>query len=101
MQQRELMSAFSELKNLLIRTYQIKQDRKFVKLYFSRRDNQMLMHDYDDHKKAIIICFDIEQKDIRNSLTPNGRRLVRASLKHPSPSEFLNEEFQLNGFFRS
>ena len=100
MQQRELVSGFSELKEILIRTFQIEGDRAFVKLYFSENDNALLMHDYDDHKKVIELCFNLELKNIRDGLTANAHRLVNESLKHSSPSEFLIKEFQLNGFFR-
>ena len=101
MQQRELVSGFSELKDLLIRTYQIERGRELVKLYFSEEDNKLLMHDYDNHKKVIRLCLNLERKNIWNGLTGNAHRLVNESLKHASPSEFLIQEFQLNGFFRS
>lgn len=51
MQQQQLISGFSELKDLLIRTYNIEKDREFVRLYFSECDNQLLMYDYDDHTR--------------------------------------------------
>lgn len=35
MKQTELVSGFSELKDLLIRTYRMQEDRQGVKLYFS------------------------------------------------------------------
>jgi len=46
MQQRELISGFSELKDLLIRTYKFEKEREFVRLYFSEYKNELLMHDY-------------------------------------------------------
>ncbi len=101
MQQRELVSGFSELKDLLIRTYKINRRREFVRLYFSIANNELLMHDYDDHKKALSLCSDIEQKKIREGLMSKSHRLAKESLKHPSPAEFLNNESKLYGFFRS
>lgn len=100
MQQREFISGFSELKDLLIRTYNIKKEREFVRLYFSEHDNQLLMHDYNDHKRAISLCADLKQKSIRSGLSVYSKRLVTESLKFPKSSVFLNKEFQLHGFFR-
>lgn len=100
MQQRELISGFSELKDLLIRTYNIKKERELVRLYFSVSKNELLVHDYDDHKGVISLCANLARKQIRNGLSAGIRRLVTESLEHSSPSEFLNKEFQLNGFFK-
>ncbi len=100
MQQRELVSGFSELKDLLIRTYKIERNREFVKLYFSEKDNELLMHDYDDHKNSVALSRNMNDEDISHGLTANAHRLVRESLNHASPAGFLIEEFQLNGFFR-
>lgn len=100
MQQRELISGFSELKDLLIRTYNIKKDREFVRLYFSESKNELLMHDYDEHERVISLCFNLELKIIRERLGVSAYRLVQESLKHTSPALFLIKEFQLNGFFR-
>lgn len=100
MQQRELVSGFSDLKDLLIRTYNIEKERELVRLYFSESKNELLMHDYDDHKKAIRLCLNLKRKLIMERLTVNAQRLVQESLKHTSPAEFLINEFQLNGFFR-
>jgi len=100
MQQREFISGFSELKDLLIRTYHIKKEREFVRLYFSVNKNELLMHDYEDHKKVIGLCSNLQQKRVRDGLSINAYRLVIESLKHKSPSEFLIHNYQLYGFFR-
>lgn len=100
MQQRELVSGFSDLKNILIRTYKIDRDRELVKLYFTERDSELLMHDYDDHKKVICLCTNLKNKFIRNDLVSKARLLVEESLMQANPAQFLNLEFQLNGFFR-
>ena len=100
MQQRELVSGFSELKDLLIRTYKIERNREFVKLYFSEKGNELLMHDYNDHKKSFALSVNIAKKQIPAGLTANAHRLVKESLSRASPAGFLIEEFQLNGFFR-
>lgn len=100
MQQRELISGFSELKDLLIRTYNIKKEYEFVRLYFSESDNKLFMHDYDDHRKVISLCANIERKLIVEQLNAKAYRLVQESLKHTSPALYLVNEFQLSGFFR-
>ena len=101
MQQRELVSGFSELKDLLIRTNHINRGRESVKLYFTLKHKMLYMHDYDDHKKYVIICRDLAREKISDSLKPAARRLVFESLRQSSPADFLNNEFLLNGFFRS
>lgn len=100
MQQRELVSGFSDLKDLLIRTYKIDRDRELIKLYFTIMDSELLMHDFDDHKKVICLCANLNNKFIRNVLVSKARLLVEESLLHTNPAQFLNLEFQLNGFFR-
>ena len=101
MQERVLISGFSELKDLLIKTFQIERNTEFVRLYFSQKNNELLMHDYDDHKKAINLSFNLKKGDIKTMLTINAHRVVKESLKHKSPAEFLNNGFKLSGFFRS
>lgn len=100
MQQKELVSGFSELKDLLIRTYKIDRDRSLVKLYFSEKDDLLLMHDYDDHKKSLALSLSISNRDIGTGLTGHSYNLVAESLLQPNPTEFLNIGFKLNGFFR-
>lgn len=58
------------------------------------------MHDYDDHKKVIGLCTDLKEKKVVTTLPRNAHKLVSESLKHSKPWQFLNDEFQLNGFFR-
>jgi hypothetical protein len=100
MQQLESVTGFSELKDMLIRTYEIERSRELIKLYFSEQDQMLLMHDYDDHNKAIHLCFSIKEKLLRKHLTHNARKLIEDSLEEPSPSNYLNTQFQLYGFFR-
>ena len=100
MKQIEIVSGFSELKDLLIRTYKIKRSSELIKLYFTFQDQQLYMHDYDDHKMAVLLASDIAGKEISGQVTHNALRLVKASLKENNPSDFLNEGFKLNGFFR-
>ena len=99
MQQLEFVSGFSELKDMLIRTYKLDRSRNLIKLYFSEKENSLFVHDYDDHKKAIKICNNIESKELAKDLPPKALLLVIESLMHDSPTEFLIKEFQLNGFF--
>ncbi len=101
MQQLELVTGFSELKDMLIRKYKIERSRNLTKLYFSEKENSLLLHDYDDHRRTITLCSNLKSGTISDDLGLNAVLLVSESLKHPSPAEFLIREFQLNGFFRS
>ena len=101
MQQREIVSGYSELKDLLIRTYKIERSRELVKLYFTENDNRLLMHDYDNHKNSVEISKKINAKLISSQLSYYAFRLALEALKNQSPSEYLNSGFKLNGFFRS
>lgn len=101
MQQRELVVGFSELKDLLIRIFQIEREKSIVKLYFSEEGIELLMHDHDDHKKTITLSRDMSNKDIRKGLGNRSHILIKEALLHSSPSNYLNEEFKLNGFFIS
>ncbi len=101
MQQHEQVSGFSDLKDILIRTFQIGRDRAHVKLYFSTLDNALLMHDYDDHKKVIVLSRDIKTKVIKQGITGATRELIIEALMHHKPQNFLNDGFKLNGFFIS
>lgn len=101
MQERVLISGFSELKDLLIKTYKLERSREYVRLYFSEKYNMLCMHDYDNHKNVIVISFDLENKFIKETITGNAYRIVKESLNYTSPAEFLNNGFKLSGFFRS
>ena len=100
MKQIEIVSGFSELKGLLIRTYKIERSSELIKLYFTLQDQQLYMHDYDDHKKAVLLAKDIDFKDISDQLAFKAQRLVAEAIDNPNPAEFLNMEFKLSGFFR-
>ena len=99
MKQLDKISGFTELKDMLIRTYLINRSHDLVKLFFSERKNALYVHDYDDHSKALRICNNIELEYIPHGLPPNVFRLANESLKHASPAEFLINEFKLSGFF--
>ncbi|MBC7421677.1 MAG: hypothetical protein H7328_13190 [Bdellovibrio sp.] len=100
MEPRELMYGFSDLKKLLIQTYQIDQPPEVVKLYFSEGDNALVVHDYDDHRKQLFLSLDVFNKLARPELPLKVINLVNESLKQSHPANFLNNEFLLNGFFR-
>ena len=97
----EIVSGFSELKDLLIHTFKVTRNREFVRLYFTELDNELLMHDYADHKKVIVLSLDIESQDIPKEIPLRARRLIQNSLMQKGASDFLNRGFQLHGFFRS
>jgi hypothetical protein len=101
MQSIEIVSGYSDLKTLLVRTYKIDRPVEFIRLFFSESQNELLLHDYDDHKKIIHICYSIKMKDIRPRLSRNSNQLILESLNQKSPAQFLNDGFKLYGFFRS
>lgn len=100
MQSKELVSGFSELKDLLIRTYKIDKPRELVRLYFSIERDMLIMHEYDDHKKIIILSVSSSSRKPSENLAPTAARLVANALKNPKPAQFLIDHFQLYGFFR-
>lgn len=100
MEQRDLVVGFSELKDLLIRTYQIDRDRNLVRLYFTSNGKELFMHDFDDHQKIIILSFRTKEKLVRPGLREFIRRTVLMALAQTDPAEFLNINFQLHGFFK-
>ncbi len=101
MQPREFMYGFSDLKQLLVKTYDIQVARDLVKLHFSETDNTLIMHDYNDHKKQVLLSFDLLNMTVAEKLTVKSKRLVREAFTHNDPAAFLNSEFRLYGFFRS
>lgn len=99
MQQAQVVSGFSELKDLLIRTFQIERPREKIRLYFTDKDDQLLMHDYHD-QKFIIVIKSIRQIDLIEDLSEKSRLLCLEALMHLQPAHYLNEGFLLYGFFR-
>lgn len=100
MQQRELVSGFSELKFILINTYKIDQSPELVKLYFTEIEGSLLMHDYNDHNKVIHLSFNFKKKEVSRGVTGKALKVVKESFNHKVPSNYLNLNFQLYGFFR-
>jgi hypothetical protein len=101
MQQLDSVTGFSELKDLLIRTYNIEKERSLIQLHFTESDHELLMHDYSDHEKVICLCSDLRVGTPDKSLSPRAKRIVNEALKQNKPCEFLNNGFKLYGFFRS
>jgi hypothetical protein len=100
MQQRQVIAGFSDLKELLIRTYEMRESRELIRLHFSASNNQLLMHDYNDHKKFVILCRNIIYKVLVTGLSQNAYELLMIALDSKTPINFLNEQFKLNGFFK-
>jgi hypothetical protein len=94
------VSGFSELKELLIRTYKIERPSIEVRLHFSELEGQLLMHDYDDHKKVIVLSNSFIAKSLSAALIGNARELCLESLEAESPAADLNDGFLLYGYFR-
>ncbi len=94
------VSGFSELKELLIRTYKIEKPAIEVRLHFTEEENALLMHDYDDHEKVIVLSGDIKEGGLSRSLTGNARDLCIKALETESPAADLKNGFLLYGHFR-
>lgn len=97
MQQKDIVSGFSDLKDILIRTYKIERPRNQIRLHFTFSNEELWMHDYDDHWKKVVVA-----KDGRNRVPENSRgwKLIRTAIKYKNPHTLLNELFQSHGFFR-
>lgn len=72
-----MVVGFSELKELLIQTYTIDRDRVFVKLHFSEQNDELIMHDYDDHKKMITLIPSLKEKFIWRGLQGKAHQLIK------------------------
>jgi hypothetical protein len=94
------VSGFSELKELLIRTYKIERPPVEVRLHFSQEGNQLLMHDYDDHKKVIILSYNLKTKRLSDAVVGNARLVCLEALNTELPATDLNSRFLLYGYFR-
>ncbi len=100
MHQTQIMSGFSELKDLLIERFQIERPRETIRLHFTINLDRLLVHDYSYHKNAITIVHSVRQINLNISLKGNAKLLCLEALTRPDPAQYLNEEFQLYGFFR-
>ena len=101
MDQIKIVGGFSDLKELLIQTFHIKDVRDEVKLYFSNRAGALIMHRYDDHLKMITLSSDMSTRNLIGFLSHRAKQLIYEAFATENPSEFLNEQFLLHGFFRS
>ncbi|MBC7740715.1 MAG: hypothetical protein H7061_00860 [Bdellovibrionaceae bacterium] len=101
MDQIKVVGGFSDLKELLIQTYGIKRERDEIKLFFSVKDGELLMHNYDDHKQAVTLSKDITIKHLIELKQNRAKQLIYESLSKENPSQYLNEQFLLHGFFRA
>ncbi len=101
MQTASAVSGFSGLKEILIRTYKIDRPPIEVRLHFSQTENLLLMHDYDDHGKMIVISNNPKRKAFSDFLTGNARLLCVEALETEFPAADLNSRFLLYGYFRS
>jgi hypothetical protein len=99
--QTDLVSGFSELKDILIRAYGIDRPRNRIKLYFTEGENELHMHDDSDHKKIVPLVDNLREKYILPFNEKKATALIRESLNHNEPALFLNEEFESYGFFIS
>jgi hypothetical protein len=94
------VSGFSELKELLIRTYKIERPSNEVRLHFSQEGNELLMHDCDDHQKVITLSNKIKDKRLSNLITGNARMICMEALEAEFPAAYLNDRFLLYGYYR-
>ncbi len=101
MQNRQIVSGFSELKDLLIKKYKIGESRENIRLHFSMSGADLYLHNYRRHEEKIKLARIVAGKMANNLiLRSNARDLVDVALKEKGPAEYLNQQFQLNGFFR-
>ena len=100
MHQIQIISGFSELKDLLIEQFQVKRPREMIRLHFTISRDRLLVHDYNNHQNVIPIVHSALQRDLNIHLKGNAKTLCLEALTHPDPALYLNEEFQLYGFFR-
>ena len=100
MKQRQIVSGFSEIKDLLVQKYKINKGRENIRLHFTMSDGELIVHDYHRHSYQIILT-SVGFHSISNTL-PNSfaRELVDLALKELDPAIFLNQQFNLHGFFR-
>ncbi len=100
MQSTEIMSGFSDLKDILISTYKIELSKNKLRLYFSLHNGELFMHDHQNHARQITLSPDIRKKFVGplHGKKP-AQRLVKHSLEQENPADFLNDLFLLNGFF--
>ncbi len=102
MQQRQIVSGFSEIKDLLIRKYKITEDREKLRLYFTYNDGLLTVHNYRSHEQQIILTDRTFSGVINHMLPKNSfsRQVVKLALNETRPDDFLNSQFKLHGFFR-
>lgn len=96
----EFVSGFSELKNILIRTYEIEKPKVQIKLHFTVLDNELRMHDYDDHSKVVNLSDDILGKQVIEFPERQAVEIIKMALEQGDPLDYLRDGFLLYGFFR-
>ena len=101
MQQRQLVSGFSELKDLIIRKYNITEERNKIRLHFTMDGGMLVLHNYKQHIQKIILAEVMPHRpSIRIPENSIARQLIELALKQDRPAQFLNHQFKLHGFFR-
>lgn len=100
MYENEFVSGFSELKNILIRAYKIERPRDQIKLHFTIQEDELLMHDYDDHSKFVSLSNRISTKHVVNFPEKKAVEIVKVALDQDDPLDYLKDGFLLYGFFR-
>ncbi len=100
MQQTEFIVGFSELKDLLIETYKIDLPRDQIRLFFAEIDNTLLLHDYLNHKRSVLLSSNIHQKRSPNVRKKIALKIIFLALDSADPALFLNESYLLYGYFR-
>ena len=101
MQTMSAVSGFTELKDLLIRTYNIDRPKEEIRLWFTVLEDLLIMHDYQDHQKSIVLINSIQAKAFKKLKLNHATELLEEALETNKPDVFLNDGFLLHGFFRT
>lgn len=99
MEQTEFVVGFSELKDLLIDKYKIQTPREELRLYFTVTSNQLLMHDFKNHNRIVLLSGDVFRKYVERIPMNTAAKLIRYSIESKMPADMLNDHFMLYGYF--
>ena len=101
MEQRQIVSGFSELKDLLVQKYNIIESRERIGLYFTMSDGALILHHYKRHYQQVNLA-EFASHSINVTLKSGSfaNELIELALKEERPEIFLNQQFKLHGFFK-
>jgi hypothetical protein len=99
MQQTTVMGGFSDLKDILIKHHNIQTPKQEIRLYFSNKENQLLLHNYHKHAQFIVLVVDSKAVTTFESARINA--LIKYAVGNSTnPDRLLNDLFLSVGFFK-